>query len=52
MQLFEDQSGVKSEEEIRRLFLNYFVSLLAVARTPSLFSILIEIFFNERCLFR
>jgi hypothetical protein len=27
--------GIKSEEEIRRLFLNYLLSLLAVARTPS-----------------
>jgi hypothetical protein len=47
MQLFEDQSGVKSEEEIRRLFLNYFVSLLAVARTPSLFHILRNVFFPK-----
>jgi hypothetical protein len=44
MQLFEDQSGVKSEEEIRRLFLNYFLSLLAVARTPSLFHLFQNIF--------
>ncbi|CAF1195537.1 unnamed protein product [Adineta steineri] len=35
-QLFEDSdNGIKSEEEIRRLFLNYFLSLLAVAQTPN-----------------
>ncbi|CAF3302750.1 unnamed protein product [Rotaria socialis] len=35
-QLFEDsQSNVKTEEEIRRLFKIYFLSLLSVARTPN-----------------
>ncbi|CAF1530508.1 unnamed protein product [Adineta ricciae] len=36
LQLFEEENnGVKNEEEIRRLFLNYLLSLMAVAQTPN-----------------
>ncbi|UJR17918.1 hypothetical protein I4U23_004817 [Adineta vaga] len=36
LQLFEEEnSGVKNEEEIRRLFINYLLSLMAVAQTPN-----------------